>query len=361
MAVGDNLFHDVLFRPGEDGTFAHFEDYYEPVRHIIQSADVAFVNQETVFAGAERGFSSFPRFNTPIEAGLALIAAGFNVVNHANNHTMDMGERGAVATLDFWDAHPEVAMIGLYRSREDRDAPTIREVNGIRVGWLAYTYGLNGLPLPASRPYMVPLIDDDVIESEIAAIRPLVDFLAVSIHWGYEYRHEPNAEQRRLAALMANLGVDLIIGHHPHVLQPMEFLPREGEDGTLTENATLVVYSLGNFLSAQHDNNTLLGGLLFVEVRMEDGKVTMRDAGILPLVTHYELGFVNFRVFPLFDYTEELAAVHRNRVRADLGRANIGVGYFRDLAQRVLGDSKLDRDPFAPADEPAEARRLGSR
>ena len=345
VAAGDNLFHDVLFRRSPEGDFSHFPSYYLPIKPIVQAADIAFVNQETVFAGEAAGFSSWPLFNTPSEAGLALIETGFNVVNHANNHAMDMGEDGAMYTLNFWAGHPEVTLIGLYRSQEARDAFAITEANGITVGWLTYTYGLNGMPLPRNRPYMVPLIDREVMGREIAAMRPLVDFLIVSMHWGYEYVHSPNAEQVELAELMAGLNVDLIIGHHPHVLQPMEFLPRS--DG----GETLVVYSLGNFLSAQHDNNTLLGGLLYLEAQKKvewDGaaRVSIERAGIIPIVTHYELGFVNFRVYPLFEYTEELAAVHRNRTRADLGRANIGVEYFYALARRVLGDALIDYNPF---------------
>jgi len=348
VAVGDNLFHDVLFRRSPQGDFSHFVYYYLPIKPIVQAADIAFVNQETVFAGEAAGFSSWPLFNTPSEAGIALIETGFNVVNHANNHAMDMGENGAVYTLDFWDAHPEITLIGLYRSQEDRDSFTITMVNGISVGWLTYTYGLNGMPLPEGRPYMVPLIDQEVMENEITALRPLVDFLIVSMHWGYEYVHSPNDEQRELAELMARLNVDLIIGHHPHVLQPMETMTRS--DG----GETLVVFSLGNFLSAQHDNNTLLGGLLYLEAQKKvewDGTthMTIERAGIIPVVTHYELGFVNFRVYPLFEYTEELAAVHRNRTRVDLGRHNISVEYFYALAKRVLGDALIDYNPFARA------------
>jgi len=346
VAAGDNLFHDVLFRRSPEGDFSHFVSYYLPIMSIIQAADIAFVNQETVFAGEEVGFSSWPLFNTPSEAGLALIETGFNVVNHANNHAMDMGERGAVYTLDFWDAHPGITLIGLYGSQETRDAFTITEANGISVGWLTYTYGLNGMPLPRDRPYMVPLIDREVMEREITGLRPLVDFLIVSMHWGYEYVHSPNAEQVKLAELMAGLNVDLVIGHHPHVLQPMVFLPR-GDGGE-----TLVVYSLGNFLSAQHDNNTLLGGLLYLEAQKKvewhgARHISIERAGIIPVVTHYELGFINFRVYPLFEYTEELAARHRNRARVDLGRQNISVDYFYELARRVLGDALIDYNPFA--------------
>jgi len=343
VAAGDNLFHDVMVRqpPGGLDFLTHYLTYYAPIRSLIQSADIAFINQETPLGGAEFGFSGWPLFNSPQELGLALIETGFNVVNHANNHALDMRERGLVATMDFWDSHPEVIYLGVHQSQERRDAPAVINANGVRVGFLAYTYGTNGIPVPRNRPYIVSLIDLEIMEAEISALRPLVDFLAVSMHWGYEYVHSPNAEQRRLAAFLAELNVDLVIGHHPHVLQPMEFLPR-GDGGR-----TLVAYSLGNFISAQHDNNTLLGGLLYVEVQKKDGRVSIERAGIIPVVTHYEAGFVNFRVYPIYDYTEELASRHRNRTRADLGRANISLQYFYNLARRVLGDAMIDYDPFA--------------
>ena len=343
VAAGDNLFHDVMVRDPPDGLdfLTHYLTYYAPIRSIVQGADIAFINQETPLAGAEFGFFGWPRFNSPQELGLALIETGFNVVNHANNHAMDMGERGLIATIDFWDSRPEVICLGVHRSQEARDRPALLDANGIRVGFLAYTFSTNGIPVPRARPYLVSMIDDEIMEREIRALRALCDFLVVSMHWGYEYVHAPNAEQRRLAAFLADLGVDLVIGHHPHVLQPVETLPRRGG------GETLVVYSLGNFISAQHDNNTLLGGLLYLEAQKKDGRVSIERAGIIPVVTHYELGFVNFRVYPIFDYTEELASRHRNRARADLGRANISLEYFNNLARTVLGDALINYNPFA--------------
>jgi len=364
IAVGDNLYHNVLFRANAEGV-RDFTPYYASVKPLVQSADIAFVNQETVFAGTAAGFSGYPRFNTPFEAGLALIDSGFNVVSHANNHAMDKGESGVLSTMDYWEQHPEITVLGIHRSQEARDKPSLVEANGVKVGFLSYTYGTNGLPVPAKKPYLVSLIDTDVMEQEISALRPHCDFLVVSMHWGNEYEHTPTARQKELAAFLAEFGVDLVIAHHPHVLQPMEFLPRQ--DG----GWTLVVYSLGNFLSAQRNNNRLLGGMLYLRARKidgllsslferdallqylksrkTDGTVLIEKAGIIPLVTHYDSEFDNFGVYPLYDYTEELASTHRNRVNSGLGFSSIGVDYFRKLAASVLGKSLIEGDPFAPS------------
>jgi len=361
IAVGDNLYHDALFRPNAEG-IRDFTPYYAPIKPLVERADIAFVNQETVFAGEAAGFSGYPRFNTPFEAGLALIDAGFTVVSHANNHAMDKGESGVNSTMDYWDQHPEITVLGVHRSQDARDKAAVVEINGVKVGFLSYTYGTNGLPVPAKRPYLVSLIDTEVMEKEIGALRANCDFLVVSMHWGTEYEHTPNARQKELAAFLASLDVDLVIGHHPHVLQPLEVLPRQ--DGGLT----LVVYSLGNFLSAQRNNNRLLGGLLYLQVRKTDAEVSnilgdlgrrwyldirktggsmlIEKGGILPLVTHYDSALSNFAVYPLYDYTEELASTHRNRVNTSLGFSAIGVNYFQNLASSVLGNAVIKRDPF---------------
>ncbi|MCL2793263.1 MAG: CapA family protein [Spirochaetaceae bacterium] len=333
VAAGDNLFHHTMIRPSPGGF--NFTSYYAHIRLLIEYADIAFINQETLLAGKEFGFSGFPLFNTPQEAGIALIEAGFNVISHANNHVMDMGERAVFTTMDFWDRHPEVTVLGIHRSQEMRDKPVVIEKNGIRIGFLAYTFSTNGIPVPRNRPYLVSMINTDVMAREINALRPLCDFLVVSMHWGDEYRFTPNAQQRQLADFLAEHNVDLILGHHPHVLQPMEFLPRA--DG----GKMLCVFSLGNFISAQIPNYTLLGGLLYLEVQKKDGCVSIEKAGIIPVVTHYEQGSTNFRVYPLFNYSETLLETHRNKLRSDLT-----LEYFRTLAIDVLGDAFIDYNPF---------------
>jgi poly-gamma-glutamate synthesis protein (capsule biosynthesis protein) len=341
-AAGDNLLHENLIRRDPKTGAYYFTAYYDEIKPFIEPADIAFINQETLLAGEQYGFSGYPRFNTPQEAGAALAAAGFDVVNHATNHIMDKGEGAVFATMDFWDALPGVSRLGIHRSREDRETrKVIIEKNNITVGFLAYTYGTNGIPVPKDKPYLVSLINEEIMEEEIAALRPLCDILVVSMHWGEEYRSEPTGEQKRLARFLAALEVDLILGHHPHVLEPYEYLDRPNG------GKTLCFYSLGNFLSGQQTSITQLGGLAYVRIKKFNRQVEIDRAGIIPLVNHYEQGFTRFRVYPLFSYTETLAEKHFLRLRGQ----EFSVPWLQAQAKQTLGEeSILSENPFIADD-----------
>ncbi|MDR0374543.1 MAG: CapA family protein [Treponema sp.] len=341
VAVGDNLYHDPMIALIIKQDPVDPSDFYSEIAPLIENADIAFVNQETVLAGKDFGYSGYPQFNTPQIVGDALIATGFNVVNHATNHIMDKGEKAVFATMDFWDSHPEIACLGVYRSEEASGNPMIIEKNNIKIGFLSYTYGTNWLPLPKSKPYLVSLINDQRIIKDLAALRPNCDLLIVSMHWGEEYRLQQNKEQERLAQLLADHKADIIIGHHPHVLEPAVFLA--GKEG----NTTFCVYSLGNFLSAQAESPTLLGGMLTLRIKKHEGAISIESAGVLPLVTHYEKGYTNFKVYPLYAYSDETAAKH---LRALQGK-DVSVRYFNALAKQVLGDMMIE----PPAPQPATA------
>ena len=340
VAAGDNLYHNVMVRDGEEGDY---EPVYSQIRHIVKSADIAFINQETVLAGEDFGFSGYPRFNSPQGVGLAVAAAGFNVVNHANNHIMDKGEKAVIATMDFWDTVPDVTILGIHRSREQRDQPKLTEKNNIIVGFLGYTFSTNGLPVPSDKPYLVSLIDTEKMAEEIDALRPLCDFLVVSMHWGEEYRHDYGKSQERLATFLSGHRVDLVIGHHPHVLQPVEYVPRP--DG----GSMLCFYSLGNLISAQIENPTLLGALAYVRIKKTAAPdeetaagIVFEDAGAIPLVTHYERGFNGFKVYPLYAYTGELVEKHRQNREKKVFTTD----YLKGLASKVLGDREIAYNPF---------------
>jgi poly-gamma-glutamate synthesis protein (capsule biosynthesis protein) len=311
-AVGDNLIHIQIVTSSlvsrEDGPAYDFSPIYQYIKEDIARADVAFINQETLFAGEQFGISGYPQFNAPVELGQTVIDLGFDVVNHATNHIMDKGEAAVRATIDYWDSRPYMAYLGIHKSQEARNRPVIIEKNGIRLGFLAYTYGTNGLPVPRNAPYLVSLTDTDIMAKEIDALRPLCDYLIVSMHWGDEYDHKPTRRQEELTLFLAEHTVDLVLGHHPHVLQEMRSVKRP--DG----GEMLVYFSLGNFVSAQNRLSTLLGGMAKVTLVKEGGVVRWTTASLVPIVTHYEKGYTGFRVYRFEDYTGELAAHHGSGV-----------------------------------------------
>ncbi|MDR3173307.1 MAG: CapA family protein [Treponema sp.] len=341
VATGDNLFHNVMIRPHPETGAYDFTGYYAAIKPFIEPADIAFINQETLLAGAVYGFSGYPRFNTPQEAGAALVDAGFDVVNHATNHIMDKGEGAVFATMDYWDSIPQVQYLGIHRSQENRDSKkVIIEKNGVKAGFLAYTYGTNGLAVPKDKPYLVSLTSEAAMEREINALRPLCDFLVVSMHWGQEYQHTISKEQERLGLFLAGLDVDLIIGHHPHVVQPYSYL--EQPDG----GKTLCFYSLGNFLSAQDASATQLGALAYVRLKKLDTVLSIEEEGIIPTVNHYEQNYIGFRVYPLSLYNEELAKKHLLR----LAGKDISVPWFTSLTENIFSQGNiLFKNPFAGA------------
>ena len=302
VATGDNLFHETIINTSLVNGVYNFDSIYAPVKDIIENADLAFINQETVMGGASFGYSGYPTFNTPQSLAGTLARTGFDIVNQANNHSMDMGRAGLYATLDLWDTIEGITVIG---ARKSGESMRIINANNITLGFLSYTYGLNGLSLPRDNPNLVSLISRSTMTREIEALRPLCDFLVVSMHWGEEYMLiEPSAGQISLAQFLAQLNVDLIIGHHPHVLQRFEKLQRA--DG----KETLCFYSLGNFVSHQREKERILGGVIALTFVKEDDRLYISDSGLIPVVCHFENGYINTAVYPFYKYSQELLRKH---------------------------------------------------
>ena len=329
-AAGDNLLHNtVSFDCALENGGYDFSHLYENVAEIFQSSDIAFINQEVMLTG-EAG--AYPRLAAPVEVADALIGAGFNVINLATNHTLDKGMSGLETCLETVHAQPFDAVLGAFRTENEASQLCILEKQGIRFGFLSYTYGLNGFQLPSDQPWRISLIDEGKMKGDLEAIRPLCDYLIVSMHWGNEYQTTEGDYQDKLAQLLCDGGADLIIGTHPHVLQPMEWLERA--DG----HRTLCAYSLGNFISNQHKRATMLGGVLQVDLLFnEDG--TLQEtvtAGVIPTVTHYR-NKGGYSIYPLTEYTDDLAAAH--------GMQNyetpFNMTYLTELAQKILGENAI--------------------
>ena len=337
IATGDNLFHLSIVNRNRRGNTHNFDSIYTEIKSLITNADLAFINQETVMAGEKFGYSGFPLFNTPQVLAKTLSETGFNIINLANNHAMDMGAEGLYATLDLLNSMEEFTVIGARRSGESHRTIT---QNNITLGFLAYTYSLNGIRLPAGNPNLVSVINIERMTKEIKTLRLLCDFLIVSMHWGDEYIFEPSPEQKSFAAFLAEQNVDLIIGHHPHILQPAETLQRP--DG----GATLCFYSLGNFVSNQIGKERMLGAVMLATFTKENtgllpGELYISNSGLIPIICHFEDNFTNTKVYPLYRYTEELLEKHMMRKSDE----EMDFGYFNSVIYN-LGTKIIMYNPF---------------
>lgn len=273
VMVGDLLVHDRLYNAMKTSNGYDFKPALTYIKDIVKEYDIAYYNQETILGGEEIGLSSYPSFNSPYEVGDAMIDAGFNLVSLATNHTLDRGEKAITNSVNYWNKHPSVLAVGSYLSFEERDKVRIKEVNNITYTMLNYTYGTNGIKVPEGKEYLVnvwpctgsdPRVDTKYqeykikVKEDIDRVRDKVDVLIVSMHWGIEYTHTPTKYQEDMANYLSSLGVDIIIGTHPHVVMPITYI-----------DDTLVIYSLGNFLSAQETNvdyNTTVGLLSTVKI-----------------------------------------------------------------------------------------------
>lgn len=313
-ATGDNLIHDGIYlqarNRGEDGAY-DFTEAYAPMREFYQQFDVNWLNQETLVNDAFAP-SGYPMFSTPGDITDTLYDLGFRVFSVSNNHSYDKGAEGIASSRAHWAAMPDdVAVAGFY-NLESYDDYVYQTVNGITFGYLSYTESTNGLPTPEGSEYGIIYLDDrETIAAQIAAMRPNCDVLVVSCHWGVEGSHEMTESQTQTAQWLADQGVDLIIGTHPHVTQTAQWLT--GANG----NTAFVAYSLGNFINAQSQPDNMIGAVLditFQKTTAPDGAVTveMQDPKLHGVVTQYEAGYKNIRVYPYRDYTDELGAAHGN-------------------------------------------------
>lgn len=309
VMVGDLLMHRFVQNSGRlEGGYS-FEHLFANVKDEISSADLAIINQETLLAGEEFGLSGYPLFNAPREVADAIESAGFDVVLQATNHSLDRGAAGLMRCLSYWEEkHPGVITAGCAANEADASRIRIAERRGIRVAVLNYTYGTNGIPLPEGMPWSVCLLEEEAVRSDIARARRDADFVVVCPHWGVEYMHTPSDEQRRWCGVFLECGADLVIGTHPHVVQPVEWYERE--DG----HRMLVYYSLGNFVNSTAERgegicNRMLGGMAKVILaRDDDGGVYIASAVVLPLITQVNDGFAGVTTYLFSDYTEDLAA-----------------------------------------------------
>ena len=337
VMVGDVLLHTPINESAlqEDGSY-DFRHLFAHVKDDIQAADIALVNQEVILGGTELGLSGYPAFNGAFEAGDALVDTGFDVVLHATNHALDKGRQGILNCLNYWHTkQPQMKVVGIYDSAAAQESQLcICEQNGIKVAVLNYTYGTNGIPLPAGMQYAVNLLDEDQVERDVEHAKEEADFVVVCPHWGQEYSHGINGQQEKYAQLFADLGVDLVIGTHPHVIEPVEWV--EGENG----QKTLVYYSLGNFINATSGSgegvaDRMVGAMAEVTLKRDKtGQIVIEEYGVEPLVTQMLTGRNRITTYKLSDYSQKLADENEVLERDD----TFSYDFCKELCHEVFGD-----------------------
>ena len=336
--VGDILLHTRIhtYSKQEDGSY-NYDAIFAHLTEEISAADLAIVNQEVLLGGKELGISGYPSFNAPEEVGDALVKAGFDVVLHGSNHALDKKAKGVRNTLKFWEeTYPEIGVLGIHDSAEDQEEIYVIEQNGIRIAILNYTYGTNGIPMPNDMPYAVDMLKEAEVIEDIQQAKQLADFVIAAPHWGTEYRLTPDSNQKKWTKLFLEHGVDLVLGTHPHVIEPAEMLTQQESSEQM-----LVFYSIGNFVNwtsgtGEGVANRMVGGMPVITIEMdEQGNVYIADYYIRAVVCHVEEKTNGITVYPLSEYTEELA--EQNAIRSQ--DANFSLEYCIELCNKVFGES----------------------
>ncbi len=321
IMVGDILLHARVVNSAKDPETGKydFSHIFDPSKELISSADVAIVNQEVIIGGEELGISGYPTFNAPYAIGDALYGAGFDVICHATNHSLDRGKKGLVNCLNFWRTkHPDVLVTGIY-DNEEASLPenlAVIEKDGIKIAILNYTYGTNGINPPADMPYAVSMLEEARVTSQLDLAEKEADFTIVCPHWGTEYNLGISSDQEKWAKIFREHGADAVIGTHPHVIEPLIFYgddPQNISNNHGNEDMP-VFYSLGNFVNWTQTKRSgiakrMVGGMARLKIsRKENGEVSIDEYNVIDLVCHLQHGYGKVQVYPLRDYTEELAA-----------------------------------------------------
>ena len=304
IAVGDIMMHSTQTRSGYDAKSQtyNFDSFFTPVKNILSQGDWVIGNLETPLAGEDAGgYTGYPLFNAPAQLVDAAKKAGFNILTTANNHALDRGETGAIRTIANLSDR-QIASTGTAGSTAAADRPLISTKNNISLAILAYTYGTNGIPIPKGKDYLVSLIDEKKIVKDIAKARKKgADVVAISLHFGEEYQRQPNTQQKQLVKNLLKAGADIILGSHPHVVQPYKIFKFPGKNGKIRK--AVAIYSMGNFISGQTKDYTDLGVIFQVNIRKKFAEKTTEITGIKTIPTwvhrYSQNNQVKYRVLPL--------------------------------------------------------------
>ena len=318
-ALGDSLCHNTQYWDAYNSKNDEydFSYVYEDINGYTTSADITVGSLETTFAGKERGYSNYPTFNTPDSLAKALKDIGLDVVSLAGNHALDYGYTGLCRTIDVFD-NVGISHLGTYKTEEEQKQVLVKDVKGVKIAFINYTYGTNGIALPSGKEYCVNIIDKDAIKKQILeAKNQNVDMIVACMHWGTEYKTSSNDEQEELADFLFKNGVDVILGNHPHVLENMEKKTITLDDGT--QKDVFVVYALGNFTADQRDEITRDSAILNLTItRNEDGKISIDKVNYIPIYM-YKNTNVTTHKFKILDIDKTLKE-YENGTNTSIGK-----------------------------------------
>ncbi len=319
VAFGDNLIHSSIIEDGErlakeagKSEKYYFDPMYENFEDIVGSADVAFINQETPIAGPSFPAAGYPQFNTPDEMGETLIRLGFDVINTATNHMLDCYGKGLLYHADYWASKSElgVMQIGSYKNKEDYENIRVFEKDGVKIAFLAYTYSTNGISVGSSYDIYIPYIDNNEMTRKVKEAKEIADLVFVSMHWGWEDSFDTSYDQRDAAQALVDAGADVIIGTHPHVVQEMKW--KENAEG----HKTLIVYSLGNFISTMYYPWNMFGGYLSLDIVKDEEGARVENPLFNPTMCHYSLTRRSLKMYTLESYSQELYETHGTTLKS---------------------------------------------
>lgn len=264
-AAGDIMVHSPQYQSAYDpetGTF-DFSRHFLEISPYLRQADLTVANLETTLTGRAYPYAGYPRFNSPPELAGNLQEAGFDLLFTANNHSLDYGETGVLNTITHLEA-AGLDFVGTARDPGEQAEGYRVNLQQIDLAFFAYTYGTNGIPIPRGKDYLVSLLDEGQITADIQRAKEDegADLVIIGLHWGQEYQRLPTPQQRQLARRLVDAGADVIIGTHPHVIQPVEWIETEDHRG-------LVFYSLGNFISNQRNRYRDSGIIVYFTIKKD--------------------------------------------------------------------------------------------
>ena len=336
-AIGDTLCHNTQYWDAYNSSTKQydFSYVYDNIKDYTSSADITIGSLETTFAGEDRGYSNYPVFNSPDSLATGLKDIGVDVISLAGNHALDYGYSGICRTIDVLD-NVGISHLGTYKSAEDQNKILIKDVKGVKIAFINYTYGTNGIPVPSDKPYCLNLIDKDLISKQIKQAKEQnVDMIVACMHWGTEYKTSANDEQKELADFLFKSGVDIILGNHPHVIEPMEKKTITLDDGSTKD--VFVVYALGNFTADQRAEITRDSAILNLDITKDsDGKILINKVSYVPIYM-YKNSATKVHKFKILDIEKSIA-------NYDSGDTSIGSSVYSNLKVQlqkirdILGD-----------------------